>query len=146
VTKEEIEKKVRVGGERHCYGCGFSLPLTDFYIKRTKDNLNSYRFNSPCRSCSNIRTVERIRYQREYMLYLKYKLSLGGYNKLLESQDNKCAVCKLDQSFFKKNFAVDHNHDTGEIRGLLCTNCNQGLGLFMDNIDLLGCAIKYLKT
>jgi hypothetical protein len=64
---------------------------------------------------------------------------------MLLNQNNKCAICGRDKSEFKKRFAVDHNHKTGEIRGLLCVNCNHGLGTFKDNTIFLNNAIKYLN-
>jgi len=102
-------------------------------------------------------------YMREYNLkkphvlkdkYLKklYGLSLIEYNKLLETQDHKCAICNQPEGaidpYSKKprKLAVDHCHKTGKVRGLLCTNCNTGTGRFNDDISLLKAAVKYLKS
>jgi len=62
---------------------------------------------------------------------------------LLNEQDGKCGICakKLDESF-----CVDHDHDTGRVRGLLCHNCNKGLGLLGDTVDSVEAALKYLKV
>lgn len=66
-----------------------------------------------------------------------------------EEQNGLCAICGNPEKAFMKTkvmyLAIDHNHKTGEIRGLLCTNCNNGLGRFKDNIDLLNKAIAYIE-
>ena len=60
-------------------------------------------------------------------------------------QDGCCKLCNKHQSLFKRRLAVDHCHSTGRIRGLLCGNCNKGLGNFQDSKILLHKAIEYLK-
>lgn len=85
--------------------------------------------------------------KRSQDLYSKYKLTLEEYDALLKEQDGKCAICGLkseDNGRYGVLY-VDHNHQTGKIRGLLCENCNLGLGIFKDNIDTLNNAIKYLE-
>ena len=67
------------------------------------------------------------------------------YNQLLEDQNYCCKICGRHVTEFKKNLHLDHNHKTGEIRGLLCGKCNLGLGNLDDNIGILEKAIKYLK-
>ena len=81
--------------------------------------------------------------QREHHLK-RYGITLEEYDKLLTAQEYKCAICDM----FLKNIIVhlDHNHQTGEIRGLLCQKCNFGLGNFQDNSSLLQKAIKYLDN
>lgn len=74
-----------------------------------------------------------------------YGMSVDTYNKLFISQNGSCECCGKHQSAFKRRLHVDHDHETGEIRGLLCTRCNPGLGYFDDSIEKLGLAIKYLK-
>lgn len=67
--------------------------------------------------------LERKR-RREYSLKRKYGITLDQYEELLLRQNNSCAICDRDAGEFKTNLAVDHDHKTGRIRGLLCTNCN----------------------
>ena len=78
-----------------------------------------------------------------YDLKRSYGITLEEFKSMKESQGNVCKVCKLPEPH-NRELAVDHCHITGKVRGLLCTNCNQGLGLFKDNRDLLLSAIKYL--
>lgn len=81
----------------------------------------------------------------------KYNLNrkLGGvstYKNLLEKQNNVCAICENEETSRRyKTLSVDHCHNTGKIRGLLCSNCNRALGLFRDNIKILEKAVVYLN-
>lgn len=63
-------------------------------------------------------------YAENYQLIRYYGISVKDYHMMMDQQDNKCAICKRCQSEFTKKFAVDHNHVTGKIRGLLCSHCN----------------------
>ena len=75
----------------------------------------------------------------------KYGISLDEYNEILASQNNECCICGTnDPGGPGSTFTVDHNHKTEEVRGLLCSNCNRGLGFFKDNPDHLFAATKYL--
>lgn len=81
----------------------------------------------------------------------QYNLTESDYNRILLEQNNVCACCGQKETTFDsrlnvlRTLAVDHDHLTGEVRGLLCTNCNNGLGRFKDNISLLQNAIDYLN-
>lgn len=74
----------------------------------------------------------------------KYGIDKIEYQKLFNNQKGLCAICKNPET--KKKLAVDHCHSTGIIRGLLCMNCNNGLGRFKDNPKRLQQAIVYLTT
>lgn len=80
---------------------------------------------------------------REYSLKWHYGMTVEDYESMLKNQDNVCAICHTLPS--KKHLVVDHAHDTNIVRGLLCSNCNTGLGLFKDSIDNLSSAIMYLN-
>jgi hypothetical protein len=64
---------------------------------------------------------------RESHLRRLYGITVEQYDQLLEKQGNSCPICQRDRSHFKTNLCVDHNHTTGEIRGLLCGYCNRRL-------------------
>jgi len=64
---------------------------------------------------------------------------------MFEEQKGCCVICGRHQTEFKTRLAVDHNHKTGEVRGLLCRPCNAGIGLFNENLSRLENAINYLK-
>jgi hypothetical protein len=74
-----------------------------------------------------------------------YGVSEEQYTEMLSRQGGVCRVCKKTPEENKQRLAVDHCHDTGKVRGLLCSTCNLGLGYFNDNIQLLTEAILYIK-
>lgn len=67
------------------------------------------------------------------------------YEALREEQQGRCAICLNAPSGRFTALAVDHNHETGRIRGLLCNNCNRALGLLGDTLDNVARAANYLK-
>lgn len=89
-------------------------------------------------------------YQRKYNRRKKYGLRQEQYNTMLKNQNSTCAICKLEEEVVIKGckitLSVDHCHETGKIRGLLCRKCNSGLGHFNDSIELLEKAINYLNS
>jgi hypothetical protein len=96
---------------------------------------------------------DSIEYQRRWRLanpgsfkFWKYGLTQERYLELLVEQNFQCVICKTKEPGGRhNNWHVDHNHDTGRVRGLLCWLCNSGLGKFKDRVDLLENAVKYLK-
>lgn len=86
---------------------------------------------------------------RENRYFMKnYGISRRDAYDLLDKQGGKCAICE-SQGFkinedAKNNLALDHDHETGAVRGFLCHNCNRALGLFKDSVDNLKKAIDYL--
>jgi hypothetical protein len=129
-------------------------PLTDFNRKKsnkdglqdlcrehTKNKYQTYFKNNP-------------RYFAEKSLRFNYDLNASEYEALLASQDHRCAICgcfltsQLSPVLAaSKRFVahVDHDHATGELRGLLCLSCNIGLGKFYDNEQFLLSAAGYLR-
>lgn len=79
----------------------------------------------------------------------QFGISLVGYRLLSEAQGNVCAVCKEPETTTQQGvlvgLAVDHDHETGAIRQLLCRKCNTGIGLLRDNPDLLEEAALYIR-
>ena len=76
-----------------------------------------------------------------YMLKGRYGISKKEYDVLFLSQNGCCAICSSHQSLFKKRLHVDHCHETGSIRGLLCVNCNTAIGHFKEDYLLIEEAI-----
>lgn len=75
-------------------------------------------------------------------LLKKYNITEAEWDAFFTMQEGRCAVCQVDLVTVKA--CVDHNHVTGEVRGLLCNTCNQGLGYFSDDPDRLLMAAAYL--
>ena len=62
-----------------------------------------------------------------------------------EAQNGVCAICG-EVNVAGRRLAVDHNHETGQVRGLLCCSCNRGIGFLRDHTDILESAVNYLKS
>jgi len=75
----------------------------------------------------------------------KYGITGIEYEKLMNNQNNKCAICGKEPNGYYKRLGVDHDHVTGKVRGLLCPNCNTAVGLLKDDIVILSRAIDYLS-
>jgi hypothetical protein len=85
-----------------------------------------------------------------YHLKANFDISLDDYNEMLVSQSGVCAICKQPETKIRNGLvtmlAVDHDHVTGVIRGLLCHRCNILLGHCNDNVSILASAISYLQV
>lgn len=114
-------------------------------LKTAKDGKDSR-----CRKCcSNQKNITYnsmdFRSRKNYWLIKRYKITMDEFEDLLNKQEGKCKICsKLLENSDKPN--VDHCHKTNKIRGLLCVNCNKGIGHLFDDVELLQKAIDYLKS
>jgi hypothetical protein len=89
---------------------------------------------------------ERVKmYKRKWRLKTQFGITLDEYDRLLKVQNNTCAICGSDHNEEEKGLFVDHNHQTGAVRGLLCSSCNTALGLFRDSPSLISNAFSYLN-
>lgn len=121
--RPRVPKEEWPDGERWCSGCQSFVPL--FYCT-----------GSRCKACASdaahAASVEK-----------KYEISAEEYRAILERQGGRCAICKCRA--ISNRFAVDHDHKTDAVRGLLCSKCNHdGLGAFHDSPLLLWRALAYL--
>lgn len=103
------------------------MPIEQF----KKDRSRRDGYNSCCSDCRRIKGAVHT-----------YKITKEEAIKLY-SQTN-CEICNIDFSTTKKSGHIDHDHETGEIKGVLCVNCNSALGKFQESTELLQRAIKYL--
>jgi len=140
---------------KQCTVCKETKELDQFYnVKSTKDG-KGYR----CKECDNkarqkwsANNPERSHLsQRQRNLKHRFGVDLEWYEKQFKKQNYSCAICETktnktvgDRQFW--NFSVDHCHDSGKIRGILCNNCNRALGLFQDNPELLKKAASYVES
>lgn len=84
--------------------------------------------------------------ERNRKLLRIYGISLEQYKQMRIDQNHKCKICEVDElNAGKKGLVIDHNHETGQIRGLLCGSCNRALGYFKDRLDILNKAVNYLS-
>lgn len=83
-------------------------------------------------------------YSRTYLLKTLYGLSLDDYQTMLDRQDGACALCLKKPG--QRNLSVDHDHETGRVRGLLCQKCNRMLGGFEGSVEVLGRTVAYMQA
>lgn len=87
-------------------------------------------------------------YRNKRTIVSRYGLTIERYNEMLEQQGYKCLICNvLHEDKKGKRLVIDHNHETDitDVRGLICSPCNLGLGIFKDNPDYLKAAAAYLE-
>ena len=138
-----------------CPHCKVEKSLNEFYTQVNKAGGKT----SWCKKCMAQATAEKRKdpaqkelwkeYGRRSILKKRYGITANQYDQMVIDQDNGCAICGSKEVGGRgegTRLAVDHDHKTGKVRGLLCTNCNNGLGRFKDDPDLLTKASEYLKS
>jgi len=124
---------------KFCPRCGQTLSESEFGRNRsTRDGLTAY-----CRLCHNAavrESKERNGGSREYHLRRRYGIGQADVDAMIAAQDGVCAACETDEPKH-----VDHDHETGRVRGVLCFLCNQALGNVRDEISRLRGLIDYLN-
>lgn len=118
-----------------------------------KDSTTAKGISSWCKLCKktwraqhrkdNPEKYRKIDFERD--LQKRYGIETSEYNRMFDEQKGYCACCGQSHENFRNGLHVDHDHATGQVRGLLCTQCNPGIGYFEDSIERLEMAIKYLK-
>lgn len=119
-----------------------------YYYLKHKDKIDQAAKNRVKRLKGTIHyELARKLTNRKEKLKSRFKITVEEYDKLLKEQGNKCQICKTETTNNKrfKRLVIDHDHNTGFIRGLLCHTCNSGLGSFKDKPALLVTAVEYLK-
>src|ERR1019366_1635613 len=104
----------------------------------------AHREEANARSRVYYHTVNKTR-QADQLRLRKFGLTQANFDALLAEQGAACAICQSRNPRGRGTFHVDHCHDTGRIRGLLCTTCNSGLGHFKDDPARLEAAAAYLR-
>ena len=148
-----------------CIYCKVEKSLSEFYTSKNYKN----GFHNRCKECESIyrkqpkrrenklkyskrrQTEEYKTYQKEMYFKTRYNITLEKYNQLWEKQNGLCAICGKPETSKHTSGAiyklsVDHCHTTNEVRGLLCSKCNIGLGQFQDNTNYLLLAAQYLNN
>lgn len=132
--------------EKYCKTCDATKPIGDFWKGQSAC--------IPCskhkqKTCWGSRTpLKRLEQHLKY----KYGISHAEFSKAWEDQSGNCAICETELPDLmvydnrRRGYAIDHNHETGEFRGILCLKCNSLLGMASESTDVLQSAIKYLTA
>lgn len=146
MTEQEVKK---------CPGCKKTKPITEF----GKNSFNPSLRRRHCKECiANSREqlkpklcpatererISSFRDLKDASLREKFGITIEQYELMSSKQDHLCAICKRPCTSGRR-LAVNHNHTTEQIRGLLCTKCNLGIGYFNDSADILKAAASYLE-
>jgi hypothetical protein len=135
---------------KYCPKCKTRKPLSDFWKNKTTTD----GYQSWCKQCWVITTTNRrngpnreieLRQRQNRHLVRSFGITLEQYEKLLKTQGGVCAICHQLNPGIRK-LSVDHDHKSGQVRGLLCENCNRGIGQLQETASNLLSALAYLAN
>lgn len=140
------EKTCIVDNQKKCSKCEKVKDISCFDKRVNRKS----GIQSMCKTCRNSYPKNSdSKKMRNYDLLKTYGITTEDFENLLTLQNNCCAICGVNQDTLKtskkKYLCVDHCHNTGKIRGLLCDKCNRGVGLLGDNVNTLIKAVEYLS-
>jgi hypothetical protein len=128
--------------EKRCSECRLVKLMSEFHMNKTHKDKAVKRPSAACKTCYP-------KQQRKYWIKSKYGITLDQYEGMLAEQGGRCAICYTFDNVYAeqqdRSFAVDHDHETGKVRGLLCQTCNRMLGMASDSPDRLRRAADYLE-
>jgi hypothetical protein len=125
---------------KRCTVCNEEKPVTQFGLRAGDKILR----RSHCRKCSSVKRAEAA----SRSLKDEYGITADEYDQLLKNQNGGCAICgkcENHKNMKHRELCIDHSHNSGHVRGLLCSKCNLGIGHFFDNYDLLLKAAEYIR-
>lgn len=136
-------------------------------ISKQRENNNGLLYEVKCADCGEIhlRNAKHLKQGMKYQKCIQYKpanytgiekydalirkkygITKNQYDNLLQKQGGGCAICGRVEEPDGRRLSIDHDHNTGEVRGILCNNCNNGIGSFGDDIEGMHKAISYLQN
>lgn len=126
--------------ETRCSGCQNEYARR--WRKQNPDRVQASNQRHYEKNSAEIRAAALKRYHDEGLRFSKYGLTAEDFLRLYEEQEGRCAICEAEQEPSKIH--IDHNHETGEVRGLLCGSCNRALGYLKDSPLIVERAFNYL--
>lgn len=136
-------------------------------ISKQRESNNGLLYEVKCADCGEIhlRNAKHLKQGMKYQKCIQYKpanytgiekydalirkkygITKNQYDNLLQKQGGGCAICGRVEEPDGRRLSIDHDHNTGEVRGILCNNCNNGIGSFGDDIEGMHKAISYLQN
>jgi len=146
--------RVHLFGHTNDYGVVLRTDKADKWVMQCfscndehEQSSKSIKANKAPRSCKNFKPHNYSGMSKtELFIHRNYKITLNTYNNLIAVQGGGCAICGKDKDPSGRRLSIDHCHKSGQVRGVLCNQCNNGLGSFGDNISLIHKAIEYLQS
>jgi len=141
--KEQVQERkyLSLDGKRRCNHCkDIKILNEDNFFKR---NIEEDGWSVICKPCGSIQK-RNIRY-KFYLTENGEAFNDSLASEMIKKQDCKCYICKRELNLGTNLYAIDHDHKTMKVRKILCGQCNQGLGKFLDNPELLRLAANYLE-
>jgi len=135
-----------------CHACGDEKSLDEFWNNANRHDGKQ----TQCKGCATARRKKKLaervpeddarksRRNADSHMRRRYGIDVDGYERMLDRQQGTCAVCR--NKCTRDNLAIDHDHQTGAVRGLLCWRCNGALGKARDSVELLTKLIAYLEN
>jgi hypothetical protein len=152
--------KSKDGVQSRCKDCDKKYHHARYLKDKEKINKQSKEWRNANKDRANLKSSlwkqnnkDKVKkYQRISNLRKNFKLEVEDYEKMYEEQKGLCAICNKPETYIHQStgkpprLSVDHCHSRGKIRKLLCKACNQGLGLFKDNPEILRKAANYVES
>jgi hypothetical protein len=139
------------GLTKRCNACGKELPIDLFYKHKGKRTSEGYR-NPICKTCHAEKSKlwakknpdKVAEHRRKRNLKQKYGVTVEQYEQMLTEQKGVCYICSSPPD--RRRLSVDHNHQTGQVRRLLCDKCNLAIGLLEEDKERLKKVREYLES
>lgn len=160
---EVIDDTVKSGKEKVCTKCKQTKPVEEFPLnRRMNDGYDSWCYlcrsenarqiiktrewkDSKNKAVREDRKINPLRYRIADWVKQGINITEDEYLELYNQQEGKCVICGREEGDLDRRLEVDHCHNEGKVRGLLCRGCNHVLGACRDDVTILERAIKYLK-
>ena len=130
-----------------CSQCKIEKPENEYYIR--KDRPNGKGRLSECKECTKSRTIKRYKKDPDLVNDARaaklYGLSLEEVVQMRKDSNGICAICNREGLHHHKRLVIDHDHETGKVRGLICSRCNSAIGFLGDDICNVENLLSYLK-
>ena len=144
-------KQTKDGYLGQCKACVAARNKADYASNRERNKAYARDYHNKNREA--VKEKMRARYvankdsRRDKALDKKLGKGASAFYKAEKAKSDKCRICGINESEAPKGrLAIDHCHETGKLRGLLCDKCNTAIGLFQDNVSNLTAAIEYLRN
>lgn len=140
--KAEHRPKSIIDGRKRCARCKEWKPISNFGMYQRKKGGKSYLSYCPICAVAMAKKNRDLKFgsARNYWLFKRYNITAEQFDAMVLAQNGNCAVCTERPAVY-----VDHCHETGQVRGILCPRCNTAIGQFGDNLAGIGRVVAYLS-